>query len=664
VFARRAFLVACCVTTLACSPGAEKDGTSTRPDGGGGDASIADGGFDPDSGFGFDAEDDTASASDGRSDGGVFNDAVPDVTGTTCLETGTKPGPGPITRTCAPPTDNECDGKSETNAALPNGLYGNGFDDDCDGIVDEGCACDAAHPPGTTKECWLVPASQVDPTTKKPVGWCAPNAKGTTACVKVGTGELGGKTWDGFCKGAQPPFKDDVCAPGDFDCDGAAVNPKAEDCACKPVTVTCPTDPFVISPYPERTNLEKKKPNPYDPKPADPFIIDGWKWIGGDATKSTGWKWTVTGGDCDNILPHPTFAVFAGADATKAPRLGTETSGLGTDKKQKGFVVPPGTNHQVWPAFALSGDYVVQGEFDLYGKHYTCTQKVQVRAPGLRAEMCWDIRPGDPIFGLSTTDADLHLARLQGTTCTGKHGWFDTCGTAPASDDCYYKCDSGCRTKNAGFCAGIAPAPGWGYAASDTAVCHGWGSLREAGQTCDNPRLDRDNLGCNPKVVDPNATGAFDSPLSNFCGPENINLDNPNAADKFLVGVHFYGGDKVKPHVNIYCNGERKLSLGYNPTTTPATTNPQMTLAHNPSDTDKLVDGDFWSAAMITWSGGTDPCVIEPVPSKTPKTDKDGSTSYCVDTNAQNKTAPTTSDLWLFTPGGGYPSTAAAACWH
>lgn len=615
------------------------------------------GGFDPTGG----------AAGTTPADGGV-QDAKPDVPDGACT---TEPkGPGPIPHTCVPQAASECDGKSDSNPALPNGKTGNGFDDDCDGQVDEGCDCDAEHPAGTTKDCYLVPASQVDPTTKLPVGWCKENAKGTMACVSNGGGEFGGSSWDGYCKGAQFPFATDACGPGDFDCDGVDQNPQDEDCSCKPVTVTCPGEPVVISPYPDPTNLEKKKPS--DPKPTEPFVVDGWKWISDNqGPNATGWTWTLTGGDCDNILPHTTFGVFNGKNTKTSKRVGTEQKNLGSNKKQKGIVVGPANDaHQIWPAFSLSGDYVVKGEFDLQGKHYECTTKVQVRAPGLRAEMCWDMSKG-AAGGLSSTDLDLHFSRLQGTSCAGKHGWFDSCGEAPSSDDCYFTCESGCRTGNTGFCSFLTPGakPGWGYAASGTDACHGWGSLREPQQTCDNPRLDRDNLGCNTTIIDPTNPGGLDNPLTAFCGPENINLDNPKAGDAFLVGVHYYGGSiAIIPHVNVYCNGERKLSVGYDPTTIPVTAFPVMKQGFDPpsmSMTPIPVTGDFWEVARIAWSGDPkSPCVIEPVPSKAPKADKDGTVALCVDTNAQNKASTTTSDLWLFTPGGGAPASVGAACWH
>jgi hypothetical protein len=59
-------------------------------------------------------------------------------------------GPPPYPQRCVAMTDNECDGNTDhvlqtlgVSASLFNGSGGNGFDDDCDGQVDEGCPCSA-----------------------------------------------------------------------------------------------------------------------------------------------------------------------------------------------------------------------------------------------------------------------------------------------------------------------------------------------------------------------------------------------------------------------------------------------------------------------------------------------------------------------------------------
>jgi hypothetical protein len=572
----------------------------------------------------------------------AFNDATPDVQ-TTCVEGGTQTyTPGPYPHKCAPPTDNECDGHSDSNPALPNGQYGNGFDDDCDGLVDEGCPCPPGVVPGQTERCYLVPASQADLSTRQPVGWCATNSVGSEACTTQGTGEFTKNVWSGECRGAQPPFASDVCAPGDFDCDGRDGNSKTQDCHCKTPVIQCPTNPLVTAPYPDPKNLPE---------------IDGSTWITGGANPADAknWKWTITGGDCDNILPHPSFQVYNNQIATGQALGGTQASGLGPNSDQTGLIDGPGTgvDNTLYLAFALSGDYLVKGEFDLDGQHYSCTQQVQVRAPGIRAELCWTPMPND---------MDLHFARLQGANCS-THGWFETCSTgAGYGDDCYY----------AAGCSAYENDPGWGYPDSASSVCSGWGSRRAAASfpdppDCTNPRLDMDNISCDPSVLNPNSFGIL-SLSGPFCGAENINLDNPNDGDRFLVGAHAYNtSDPIHPHINVYCNGERVLSVGYDPNTNPAF--PVM-LQSGPENGQEVPDdgGDFWEAATIVAhvaNGQLTSCDVAPVHSATPKANKDGSVNYCIDTNPENTNPPPADDEhWNFIASGQYPSASDPLCWH
>jgi hypothetical protein len=562
---------------------------------------------------------------------GVTQDGAPDVDGEACLDGGY--APGPLARVCAAATDDECDGTADIEPSLPNQGYGNGFDDDCDGRVDEGCACPPGVASGGTRPCWVVPGSQID-SGGAAVGWCATNSVGTVKCVTVGTGENPAREWDGECRGAQPPFPDDVCAPGDFDCDGLDANSKTEDCSCGGAEVECPTTPAVTTPYPDRTHL--------------PWI-DGKSWIKtGNPTAASNWKWTATGGDCDNILPHPSFALFNGPDATFLVPVGVQQGGLGPNANQVGWVwgPGPGVGSDVFPAFALSGDYLVKGEFDLGGKHHECTIKVQVRAPGIRAELCWAPMPND---------VDLHLARLQNAdACSADalgHGWFQTCRTDDRADDCYYLTASGCT----GF--GANPSP-WGYSMSAPTACHGWGSRRDIAEQCDNPRLDFDNVSCDPAQINPDG---FLGLSVDFCGAENINLDNPKNGEKFAFGVHAYSiGGEVKPHLNLYCNGERRLSLGYDPTA--GVDFPRLSESVGTQS-----GGDFWSAAVVEAvvdTGGTlTDCAITPVHSLVPKPAKDGSTDFCVDTHPQNGVPGDERD-WKFESAGGHPATPDGFCWH
>lgn len=544
--------------------------------------------------------------SEGDAGSGLFNDGAPPIDATSCVPDAG--GPGPVGRVCLPPTDNECDGRHDLPTYPANGLGGNGFDDDCDGLVDEGCTCDAA---GTTKTCYLVPASQTYGAV--PVGWCAQNSKGTVDCVKPSS-EFEG-TWSGHCRGAQPPFADDVCANGDFDCDGKDQNSKTTDCSCKGDPVQCPTEPLVTAPFP--------------PSSALPLKIDAASWFlnANDVANATNWKWSLRGGDCDNILHHPTFAMFPTPVGT-GTTAGSQVDTLGASGKEHGLVaVSPIVKNVIYPAFSLSGDYLVEGEFDLNGRHYSCQQKVAVRAPGIRAELCWDTQGPSS----SKVDLDLHMAQITYANQCPSRGWDSTC----PGQDCYYgNCKDGSSSKAT-----------WFPANPDPTVCQGWGSKTTG--TCANPRLDRDLIDCNPTQTNPNA--------SDFCGPENINVDQPSNGSKYAVAVKYFSGSReTRAHVNVYCNGERVLATGYDPVT--GNDFPKLLKSGSGSA------GDNWKVAMITASVTPSglACAVDPVPSSKPHPATDGSNAYCVDdTETDSPDAAR-----FFTSGGATPLDAEALCFH
>jgi hypothetical protein len=540
------------------------------------------------------------SGKQGDSGDGLFSDGAPPIDANSCVQDAG--GPGPVGRVCLPPTTNECDGTHDVPTYPANGAGGNGFDDDCDGLVDEGCTCEAA---GITKTCYLVPASQT--FGGKPVGWCAENSKGTVDCAKPSSEFLG--TWSGQCRGAKAPYADDFCANGDFNCDGKDQNSKKSDCSCKGAPIQCPTAPLQTAPFP--------------PPGALPLKVDAKSWFlnAGDVALATGWKWTVSGGDCDNILSHPTFSMFATAN-TASGAVGTQSNTLGTSVKEHGYVATaPAVTSSFYPAFSLSGDYSVQGEFYLNGQYYSCEQKIQVRAPGIRAEACWDTE-GQGV------DLDLHMAQVTfGASCVDK-GWNDTC----TNQDCYFS-----------NCSGESPS--WFPTNPSTAVCQGWGSKTTG--PCFNPRLDKDIISCSTAQTNPNA--------SDFCGPENINIDAPTDGSKFAVAMKYYSGSlPSKTHVNVYCNGVRVLSTGYNP----VSGNDFPKLLTKGSGT----TGDTWKVAMITASvsGAGLGCKVDPVPSQNAHPLTDGSNAYCVDDTATD----TLDSAILFTPGGSVPLDAEALCFH
>jgi hypothetical protein len=162
-------------------------------------------------------------------DSAGLRDALPEAAGDACT---TSPGPGLIRHLCVPLTGNECDGLGDPNRFFPNRGTGNGFDDDCDGRVDEGCTCGAGANVGDTRTCWLVPSTQIELASAEPVGWCKEHSRGVVTCTREGSGDATRLVWDGQCVGAEQPFADDVCAPGDFDCDGREANSRAGNCTC------------------------------------------------------------------------------------------------------------------------------------------------------------------------------------------------------------------------------------------------------------------------------------------------------------------------------------------------------------------------------------------------------------------------------------------------
>jgi hypothetical protein len=392
--------------------------------------------------------------------------------------------------------------------------------------------------------------------------------------------------------------------------------------------VECPTQPLTTIPYPPPMHL--------------PLQVDAASWFTNpaDVAMATGWQWTLTGGDCDNILPHPTFGIYATTSGTTVP-LGTQTNTLGTSGLEHGMVVgTPTITTSLYPAFSLSGDYLLSGAFTLNSVAYSCSVKIQVRAPGVRAEGCWDTE------GLGD-DLDLHMAKVNNfSQCATSHAWSDQ-ACSGANEDCYYgDCYAG---------AGSMSTTDWGYASSPASACVGWGS-QTVGAQCANPRLDRDANGlsgtCVPAAKNPNNS-------TQFCGPENINVDNPQNNDRFAVGLRFYNQsapspDNVHVHVNVYCDGERVLSSGYDPTT--GQNFPQLLTPGQDST------GDMWKVGIVTTTltGAGLTCTVSPAQSTTPDPLRDGTTAYCVDDATLD--GPVSQEL--LTSSGLEPANANALCYH
>jgi hypothetical protein len=256
-----------------------------------------------------------------------------------------------------------------------------------------------------------------------------------------------------------------------------------------------------------------------------------------------------------------------------------------------------------------------------------------VRAPGIRAEACWDTEAAG-------VDLDLHVAKVDGFATCPKKGWTDTCAT----EDCHY-----------GNCYGDNTLS-W-YPASASSACQGWGS--QTSGTCNNPRLDRDANGlsgkCDATVTNPNAPSGSGGSGGGFCGPENINVDAPADGSKYAVAVKYFGGDGIsRTHVNVYCNGERVLSTGYSPVT--GIDFPKLATAGDDTT------GDMWKVTLITaqLTGGVLSCDVKPTASQQPHAALDGNSAYCVDDTAMDGASAT----MFLAPGGAAPLSSDAMCFH
>jgi hypothetical protein len=114
------------------------------------------------------------------------------------------------------------------------------------------------------------------------------------------------------------------------------------------------------------------------------------------------------------------------------------------------------------------------------------------------------------------------------------------------------------------------------------------------GDGCYNPRLELDNIQCNPTLEDPND--------GQFCAPENTNVDYPPVAEWFRIGVHYYSAHgasySVHPRVLVFCGGELRAELGPEGYAAPVT--------FAPADGADPANAVFWMVADVRFAA--DPC--------------------------------------------------------
>lgn len=228
-----------------------------------------------------------------------------------------------------------------------------GADDDCDGMVDEGCAC----APGSVQRCFGGPPGRRD------VGACT---DGTQTCTEFGWGP---------CEGGIAP-SGEACDDLDNDCNGCT----DEVTGCVPVgSCPAPGDPRVP-----------------DATPFSAYRLDGEMFYSG--ADAVSWRWEVEGTPCDRM-----FQAIPGSTAT-------------SENGQLSYRLRNGSSRNATLETTLSGDYTVTLTVTRSdGTEFTCTWIVHVRGPGLRVELCWDQTGPTAGFG-GTVDLDLHLGRQGRTT--------------------------------------------------------------------------------------------------------------------------------------------------------------------------------------------------------------------------------------------------------
>jgi hypothetical protein len=247
-----------------------------------------------------------------------------------------------------------------------------------------------------------------------------------------------------------------------------------------------------------------------------------------------------------------------------------------------------------------SGEYTVRYTKGVAGgTTQTCEYPLFVGAPGLRVELEWE-------HTLGSVDLDLHLHKPNNTQPWTISGSDVDCGYG----NCTINSFSASSAINWFSDSATPPDPvNWYLDPVDSNnTCffspRGAGARwRANGRGCHSPRLDIDNITCNPSSTNPDD--------GNFCAPENINIDYPPSDQWMRVGVHYFSGSPsgdIHPRVKIFCNGALGGELG-----SAGFYDPERPVAFAPSDSGTRA----WLVADVIFSEATEcssaTCIVQPL---------------------------------------------------
>ncbi len=257
-----------------------------------------------------------------------------------------------------------------------------------------------------------------------------------------------------------------------------------------------------------------------------------------------------------------------------------------------------------------SGEYAVVYSKMVAGQPMpqTCAYPLFVGAPGLRVELQWEHFPED-----TGVDLDLHVHQPNNTQpwgispgepqdCTWSNCVFSDFQPPQGFDSPNWFANAPAMPPDpVNWYLDPVPEKNTCYYAP-RGVGDDWQSL---GMGCHNPRLDLDNITCDYEVSDPDD--------SQFCAPENVNVDFPPNNEWIRVGVHYYSSHglnyDVHPIIKIFCNGALAGELG-----SAGYYMPESPVTFAPFDGDGLANR-FWMVADVAFKHDecTDLCVVKPI---------------------------------------------------